>query len=128
MTLRRLPWHDPLNLPAYPPEFKVLNTDSLEKRRKIQSMMFVTNNNNCPCMTAFHCYMTDFTKLLLNIMNRCCSYFAHSLWLMISLISRQHLCASLSVVTNELFVCFVKFFFILAHSTIHYNQMINKGK
>lgn len=35
LALRNLPWRDPVNLPPYPDRCRLLNLDTLERRRKV---------------------------------------------------------------------------------------------
>lgn len=51
IALRNLPWRDPLNLPAYPERCRLLELETLDRRRKIQQATFVVKllNGDVDC-------------------------------------------------------------------------------
>ena len=46
IALRNLPWRDPTNLPPYPDRCRLIELDTLERRRKIQQAIFVAKTLN----------------------------------------------------------------------------------
>lgn len=46
LALRHLPWRDPTNLPAYPDRCRLLNMDTLDRRRRLQQATFVAKLMN----------------------------------------------------------------------------------
>lgn len=46
LALRNLPWRDPLNLPPYPDRCRLLDLDTLDRRRKTQQVAFIAKLMN----------------------------------------------------------------------------------